>query len=86
VDYKHYDIWLKDTKHYYGHYDIWLKDPKHYIPSAQLVHYIVGQDILNSDVGNYFQGTTRNAKLSIFIHDYSEEFEIYVVIIYWFCD
>jgi hypothetical protein len=40
----------------YKHYDIWLKDPKHYLPSAQLVHYIVGQDILNSDVGNYFQG------------------------------
>jgi len=76
VDYKHYDIWLKDPKHYYGHYDIWLKDPKHYY----------GQDILNSDVGNYFQGTTRNAKLLMFIHDYSEEFEIYVVIIYWFCD
>jgi len=51
--------WLSGMFHhgaYFSNYDIWLKDPKHYLPSAQLVHYIVGQDILNSDVGNYFQG------------------------------
>lgn len=39
-----------------SNYSAWLKDPKHYVPSAQLVWSIVGQDILNSDIGNYFQG------------------------------
>ena len=41
---------------YFSNYDIWLKDPKQYVPSAQLVRSIIGQDILNSDVGSYFQG------------------------------
>jgi photosystem I P700 chlorophyll a apoprotein A1 len=39
---------------YFSNYSAWLKDPKHYVPSAQLVWSIVGQDILNSDIGNYF--------------------------------
>ena len=60
MDYKHYDIWLKDPKHYYGHYDIWLKDPKHYY----------GQDILNSDVGNYFQGRVGIQKqIALLVHE-----------------
>ena len=41
---------------YFSNYDIWLKDPKHYLPSAHLVRSYIGQDILNSDVGTYFQG------------------------------
>jgi len=41
---------------YFSNYSAWLKDPKHCLPSAQLVYYVVGQDILNSDVGGYFQG------------------------------
>ena len=42
---------------YFSNYDIWLKDPKHYLPSAQLVwSQAFGQDILNSDIGNSFQG------------------------------
>ena len=42
---------------YFSNYDIWLKDPKHYLPSAHLVwSQAFGQDILNSDIGNYFQG------------------------------
>ena len=41
---------------YFSNYDIWLKDPKHYLPSALSVWSFIAQDILNSDLGNYFQG------------------------------
>ena len=41
---------------YFSNYDIWLKDPKHYLPSALSVWSFIAQDILNSDIGNYFQG------------------------------
>ena len=41
---------------YFSNYDIWLKDPKHSLPSAHLVWPLIGQDILNSDIGNYLQG------------------------------
>ena len=41
---------------YFSNYSAWLKDPKHCLPSAHLVYSCVGQDILNSDVGAYFQG------------------------------
>jgi photosystem I P700 chlorophyll a apoprotein A1 len=41
---------------YFSNYCSWLKDPKHCLPSAHLVSSLVGQDILNSDVGAYFQG------------------------------
>ena len=41
---------------YFSNYDIWLKDPKHYFPSALSVWSFIAQDILNSDIGNYFQG------------------------------
>ena len=41
---------------YFSNYNIWLKDPKHYLPSAHNVWSLIGQDILNSDIGNYFQG------------------------------
>jgi photosystem I P700 chlorophyll a apoprotein A1 len=41
---------------YFSNYSAWLKDPKHSLPSAHNVWPLVGQDILNSDVGGYFQG------------------------------
>jgi photosystem I P700 chlorophyll a apoprotein A1 len=43
---------------YFANYDAWLKDPKHSLPSAHNVWPLVGQDILNSDVGgwSYLQG------------------------------
>ena len=41
---------------YFANDDIWKKDPKHYLGSAHLVSSLIGQDILNSDIGNYFQG------------------------------
>jgi len=41
---------------YFSNYSSWLKDPKHCVPTAQYTWSIVGQDILNSDVGGYFQG------------------------------
>ena len=44
---------------YFSNYDIWLKDPKHSFPSAHNVWSFIGQDILNSDIGNYFQGIHR---------------------------
>ena len=41
---------------YFSNYDIWLKDPKHCLPSAIQVWSLIGQDILNSEIGKYFQG------------------------------
>ena len=41
---------------YFSNYDIWLKDPKHYLPSAHPLSSLIGQDILNSDIGSYFEG------------------------------
>jgi photosystem I P700 chlorophyll a apoprotein A1 len=42
---------------YFSNYSAWLKDPKHCSPSAHIVWSLVGQDILNADVGTYyFQG------------------------------
>jgi photosystem I P700 chlorophyll a apoprotein A1 len=41
---------------YLSTYHCWLKDPKHSLPSAQSVWPLVGQDILNAEVGAHFQG------------------------------
>merc|ERR1712190_528044 len=41
---------------YYSNYTEWLVDPSHIRPSAQQVWSIFGQEILNSDLGGYFQG------------------------------
>jgi len=41
---------------YFANTSAWRKDPKHCLASAQLVSSLVGEDILNSDVGGYFQG------------------------------
>ena len=41
---------------YFSNYDIWLKDPKHYLPSSHLVWCLIGQDILNDHLGQYFSG------------------------------
>jgi photosystem I P700 chlorophyll a apoprotein A1 len=41
---------------YFSNNSVWNKDPLHCLPSAHLVWSLVGQDILNSDVGGYFQG------------------------------
>jgi photosystem I P700 chlorophyll a apoprotein A1 len=41
---------------YFSNNSVWNKDPLHCLPSAHLVWSIIGQDILNSDVGGYFQG------------------------------
>jgi photosystem I P700 chlorophyll a apoprotein A1 len=41
---------------YFSTYHTWLKDPKHSLPSAQSVWPLVGQDILNAEVGAHFQG------------------------------
>jgi photosystem I P700 chlorophyll a apoprotein A1 len=41
---------------YFANFTAWQCDPKHCLPSASLLWSVVGQDILNSDVGGYFQG------------------------------
>jgi photosystem I P700 chlorophyll a apoprotein A1 len=41
---------------YFANTSAWRKDPKHCLASAHLVSSLVGQDILNSDVGGSFQG------------------------------
>lgn len=40
---------------YFSNYSLWLKDPKNLLPGAQLVWSLVGQDLLNSDIGGSFQ-------------------------------
>jgi photosystem I P700 chlorophyll a apoprotein A1 len=41
---------------YISNYSSWLSDPQHVLPSAQIVSSIVGQDVLNADVGGAFRG------------------------------
>jgi len=52
-------IWLSG-RYFHGarfsNYEAWLMDPVHIKPSAQVVWPIVGQEILNGDVGGDFQG------------------------------
>jgi photosystem I P700 chlorophyll a apoprotein A1 len=52
-------IWLSG-RYFHGarfsNYEGWLIDPTHVKPSAQVVWPIVGQEILNGDVGGGFQG------------------------------
>jgi photosystem I P700 chlorophyll a apoprotein A1 len=52
-------IWLSG-RYFHGarfsNYESWLTDPTHIKPSAQVVWPIVGQEILNGDVGGGFQG------------------------------
>ncbi|CAH2052159.1 unnamed protein product [Thlaspi arvense] len=40
----------------FSNYEAWLSDPTHIGPSAQVVWPIVGQEILNRDVGGGFRG------------------------------
>jgi photosystem I P700 chlorophyll a apoprotein A1 len=61
ADFDHLSIiflWLSDM-HFHGacffNYEAWLSDPTHIGPSAQVVWQIVGQEILNSDVGGGFR-------------------------------
>lgn len=41
---------------YFSNYFTCIRDPKHSLPSAQLIWQIAGQHLLNSDIGNSFQG------------------------------
>jgi photosystem I P700 chlorophyll a apoprotein A1 len=41
---------------YFSNYSAWIKSPTAVLPSTQSVWDVVGQDILNSDVGAYQQG------------------------------
>jgi hypothetical protein len=41
---------------YFSNHHIWNKDAKDYLASAHLLWSLIGQDILNSDIGNTFQG------------------------------
>jgi len=52
-------IWLSGMYFHgarFSNYEAWLTDPSHIKPSAQVVWPIVGQEILNGDVGGGFQG------------------------------
>jgi photosystem I P700 chlorophyll a apoprotein A1 len=52
-------IWLSGMYFHgarFSNYEAWLIDPVHIKPSAQVVWPIVGQEILNGDVGGEFQG------------------------------
>jgi len=41
---------------YFSNYSVWLTNPTNIKPSAQIVWPIVGQEILNADLGSNFQG------------------------------
>lgn len=52
-------VWLSGMYFHgarFSNYEGWLADPLHVKPSAQVVWSIVGQDILNGDVGAGFHG------------------------------
>ena len=52
-------IWLSGIYFHgarFSNYESWLIDPIHIKPSAQVVWPVVGQEILNGDVGGGFQG------------------------------
>jgi len=52
-------IWLSGMYFHgarFSNYEAWLTDPTHIKPSAQVVWPVVGQEILNGDVGGGFQG------------------------------
>jgi photosystem I P700 chlorophyll a apoprotein A1 len=52
-------IWLSGMYYHgakFSNYTAWLSDPVSIKPSAQVVWNVVGQDILNGDVGGGFQG------------------------------
>ena len=52
-------IWLSGMYFHgarFSNYEAWLNDPLHIKPSAQVVWPIVGQEVLNGDVGGGFQG------------------------------
>jgi len=52
-------IWLSGMYFHgarFSNYEAWLSDPTNIDPSAQVVWPVVGQDILNADVGGGFQG------------------------------
>lgn len=40
----------------FSNYEVWLSDPTRIRPSAQVIWPIVGQEILNDDVGGGFRG------------------------------
>ena len=40
---------------YFSNHHIWLKDAKDYNASAHLLWSLIGQDILNSDIGLFFK-------------------------------
>jgi photosystem I P700 chlorophyll a apoprotein A1 len=41
---------------YFSNYSSWLKDPINVNPSSHLVWDVVGQGLMNSDVGGFSQG------------------------------
>ena len=41
---------------YFSNYNLWIKPPAFVTPSSQSIWNVAGQDILNSDVGAYYQG------------------------------
>jgi photosystem I P700 chlorophyll a apoprotein A1 len=52
-------IWLSGMYFHgarFSNYTSWMQDPIHIKPSAQIVWSVVGQDILNGDMGNGFRG------------------------------
>ena len=53
------EIWLSGMFFHgarFSNYEAWLRDPINIKPSAQVVWPVVGQEILNGDVGGNFQG------------------------------
>jgi photosystem I P700 chlorophyll a apoprotein A1 len=60
----------------FSNYEAWLR-PNTYQPSAQVVWPIVGQEILNGDVGGGFQGIQITLVLQLCASGITSELQLY---------
>jgi photosystem I P700 chlorophyll a apoprotein A1 len=79
-------VWLSGAYYHgakFSNYSGWLSDPTHIKPSAQVVWPIVGQEILNADVGGGFHGIQITSGLFQLwrASGYTDEYQLYVTAI-----
>jgi photosystem I P700 chlorophyll a apoprotein A1 len=79
-------VWLSGAYFHgakFSNYSAWLTDPTHIKPSAQVVWPVVGQEILNGDVGGGFHGIQITSGLFQLwrANGITNEFQLYVTAI-----
>jgi photosystem I P700 chlorophyll a apoprotein A1 len=79
-------VWLSGAYYHgakFSNYSGWLSDPTHIKPSAQVVWPIVGQEILNGDVGGGFHGIQITSGLFQLwrASGFTNEYQLYVTAI-----